>query len=82
VIIMSCVAAPNLDGSACSSIGALKDSQRLNVAVTRARQLLWIVGHAKTLARHSEDWRVLTTDAKLRGEHTVIVTVLLYMCDL
>ena len=44
VILISMVRA-NLEGS----IGFLKDLRRLNVAITRARRKLIIVGHGETL---------------------------------
>jgi len=38
------------------SIGFLRDRRRMNVAFTRARTNLWIVGYVKVLSRN-EDWR-------------------------
>jgi senataxin len=39
----------NID-DATNSIGFLKEWQRLNVAITRAKYSLWVVGHEATLA--------------------------------
>ncbi|GIL53421.1 hypothetical protein Vafri_9010 [Volvox africanus] len=41
-----------------SSLGFLTDVRRMNVALTRARRCLWIVGHAETLAS-SPPWLML-----------------------
>lgn len=40
-----------------ASIGFLSDVRRMNVALTRARLSLWVVGHAGTLAA-CEPWRL------------------------
>ena len=42
----------------CKGIGFLKEWQRLNVAITRAKFAVWIVGHAETLGADSE-WKHL-----------------------
>ncbi|KAF5830889.1 AAA domain-containing protein, partial [Dunaliella salina] len=60
VIIMSAVRA-NGNGN----VGFLKDKRRVNVAVTRARHALWILGHVNTLQK-SEAWSELLKDASLR----------------
>ena len=59
IIIISCVRA-NLK----KQIGFLNESRRLNVALTRARFSLIILGHQKTLAR--SDIAELVTDAHQR----------------
>ena len=58
IVILSCVRAPaEGTGSAygggvggSGSIGFLSEPQRMNVALTRARCAMWVVGHADTLA--------------------------------
>ncbi|GIM05142.1 hypothetical protein Vretimale_9587 [Volvox reticuliferus] len=45
-----------------SSLGFLTDIRRMNVALTRARRCLWIVGHAETLAT-SPPWLMLLRHA-------------------
>ncbi|KAJ1699268.1 hypothetical protein LUZ63_007780 [Rhynchospora breviuscula] len=59
VIIMSCVRASN------HGVGFVADIRRMNVALTRARRALWIVGNANALMQ-SDDWAALIEDAKSR----------------
>jgi superfamily I DNA and/or RNA helicase len=76
-MILSCVRAPS-EGSANTNaaatnnnnntaLGFVSDWRRLNVAVTRAKFSMWIVGHAKTLQGHSDDWSQLITNARQRA---------------
>ena len=44
-------------------MGFLRDERRLNVAITRARYALIVVGHKKTLFRGDATWRGLITHA-------------------
>lgn len=48
-----------------SSIGFVADVRRMNVALTRARLSLWIIGNARTL-QTNENWAALLKDAKDR----------------
>lgn len=72
VIILSCVRAnakPDAvptDAHPGGAIGFLQDVRRINVAITRARRALWILGSAKTL-RRSTVWRDLIADAQCRN---------------
>ena len=77
IIVFSCVRAPNssaavtTDGAIpsddySSGIGFLKEWQRLNVAVTRAKYALWIVGHGSTLSA-DEEWKGLIDYVKGLG---------------
>ncbi|CAJ1960717.1 unnamed protein product [Sphenostylis stenocarpa] len=47
-------------------IGFLDDRQRANVALTRARHCLWILGNEKTLSSSDSLWRNLVNGAKER----------------
>ncbi|KAG0197395.1 DEAD-box type RNA helicase [Mortierella sp. GBA30] len=67
IIIFSCVRA-----SHTGSVGFLADIRRMNVALTRARQSLFILGHAETL-RREEIWGDLVRDAEERGLFTRVV---------
>ncbi|XP_052307958.1 uncharacterized protein LOC18097562 isoform X3 [Populus trichocarpa] len=62
VIIISTVRC-NANGS----VGFLSNRQRVNVALTRARYCLWILGNGATLVNSDTIWKKLVTDAKERG---------------
>lgn len=61
VIILSCVRAE----AHASGVGFVNDVRRLNVAITRAKRALWILGSAATL-QTSPVWRALLDDAQQR----------------
>ncbi|XP_072988634.1 uncharacterized protein [Typha latifolia] len=61
VIILSTVRS-NSKGN----IGFLADNQRTNVALTRAKHCLWILGNASTLSRSGTIWEDLILDAQNR----------------
>ncbi|KAA8532354.1 hypothetical protein F0562_032391 [Nyssa sinensis] len=48
------------------SIGFISSPHRTNVALTRARNCLWILGNEKTLTSSGSVWKELITDAKVR----------------
>ncbi|KAK9449021.1 SEN1 N terminal-domain-containing protein [Limtongia smithiae] len=64
IIILSCVRAQN--GGSSRGVGFLADVRRMNVALTRAKSSLWIIGNMESLVA-SEVWRKLIEDAKRRG---------------
>ncbi|KAL3372688.1 hypothetical protein AABB24_004969 [Solanum stoloniferum] len=49
------------------SVGFLSNFQRANVALTRARYCLWILGNGTTLVNSGSIWKKLVVDAKVRG---------------
>ncbi|KAF7831175.1 putative helicase MAGATAMA 3 isoform X3 [Senna tora] len=61
IIIISTVRSNN-----SGNVGFLSNKQRANVALTRARHCLWILGNASTLERSHSVWRKLVNDAKRR----------------
>lgn len=61
IIIMSCVRA---DASA-RGVGFLRDFRRMNVALTRPKCSMWILGHHDSLIKNGL-WRDLIVDAKER----------------
>ncbi|CAA2988419.1 Hypothetical predicted protein [Olea europaea subsp. europaea] len=62
VIIMSTV---RCNGN--GSVGFLSNCQRANVALTRARYCLWILGNSSTLLKSGSVWKRLVQDSKNRG---------------
>nr|DAD32598.1 TPA_asm: hypothetical protein HUJ06_011449 [Nelumbo nucifera] len=49
------------------SVGFLANFQRTNVALTRARYCLWILGNGETLINSRTIWKSVVLDAKNRG---------------
>ena len=76
IIIYSCVRT-NSSGKTYSKSGNGKpldafwaDERRMNVAITRAKSSLWIVGNSALLER-SHVWHALIQDAKQRNAYMV-----------
>lgn len=66
IIIFSCVRANENRG-----IGFLSDVRRMNVALTRAKSSIFILGHAPAL-RSNPTWRALVEDAESRKLYTSV----------
>ncbi|KAI4299682.1 hypothetical protein L6164_033116 [Bauhinia variegata] len=62
IIIISTVRANGI-----GKVGFVSNRQRTNVAVTRARYCLWVLGNAATLVNSGSVWEKLVADAKNRG---------------
>ncbi|KAL6882577.1 hypothetical protein ACP4OV_011267 [Aristida adscensionis] len=62
VIIISTVRS-----NGAGSVGFLANLQRTNVALTRAKHCLWIVGNAATLFNSRSVWQKIVKDARDRG---------------
>ncbi|KAH9922778.1 SEN1 N terminal-domain-containing protein [Epithele typhae] len=62
IIILSCVRA----GPGLQTVGFLRDVRRMNVALTRSKASLFILGHAPTLERSDETWRRIVENARAR----------------
>jgi len=61
IVLLSCVRAGT------GPIGFVRDKRRLNVALTRARHALYVIGSEPALRQGSTDWNALLDDAKSRG---------------
>ncbi|KAJ8770865.1 hypothetical protein K2173_021780 [Erythroxylum novogranatense] len=75
ILILSTVRASNscstANGINFSSIGFVADVRRMNVALTRAKLSLWILGNSRTL-QSNHNWAALVKDAK---ERNLIISV-------
>ncbi|MCH79336.1 P-loop containing nucleoside triphosphate hydrolases superfamily protein [Trifolium medium] len=70
ILLLSTVRAAHSSSAASeinsSSIGFVADIRRMNVALTRAKLSLWILGNARTL-QTNHNWAALVKDAKERN---------------
>ncbi|XP_057504671.1 uncharacterized protein LOC130788134 [Actinidia eriantha] len=70
ILVLSAVRAAETCSTATminsSNIGFVADVRRMNVALTRARLSLWILGNARTL-QSNHNWDALVKDAKERN---------------
>ena len=63
IIILSCVRS-----NAQRQLGFVADARRLNVAITRAKNAMWIIGSSQHLARNAI-WKSLIEDARDRKRY-------------
>ncbi|KAF8630856.1 hypothetical protein AX17_005215 [Amanita inopinata Kibby_2008] len=63
IIILSCVRG----GTSQDTVGFLADLRRMNVALTRAKSSLFILGNVATLERSNTTWAEIITDARSRS---------------
>ncbi|PWY99732.1 hypothetical protein BCV70DRAFT_161805, partial [Testicularia cyperi] len=77
IIILSCVRSSNEP----RSIGFLSDRRRLNVAITRAKSNLFIIGNATHLKRSDPLWNSLVTTAEACGAIQPVTVSLLQKGD-
>lgn len=66
VIILSCVRGGQDDNRSTGGIGFLKDTRRMNVALTRAKSSLFIIGNHSALGQ-DKNWKALVNEAQERG---------------
>lgn len=66
VIILSCVRA-----SSGSSVGFVADVRRMNVAITRAKRALWVLGNLSTLQANAT-WAALIQYVALVHRNTLL----------
>jgi senataxin len=55
IIIINCVRSNKVQ-EVKASLGFLTDYRRMNVAITRARHFLFVIGNGETLKRDKEVW--------------------------
>jgi senataxin len=72
IIIYSCVrtGSTKFFSSSSSSSSFWADVRRMNVAITRAKSSLWIIGNSMLL-KQSPAWEALITNAKERGVYFI-----------
>lgn len=58
---------PTVRSNGAGSVGFVTNLQRTNVALTRAKHCLWIVGNGTTLSSSSSVWQKIIKDAQDRG---------------
>ena len=85
VVLFSCVRASGVSGwsgggegatgegaTGRRTIGFLADARRLNVALTRPRKCMVVVGHSATLSGADATWKALWDDARARNATLVL----------
>ena len=75
IVIFSCVRAKSRAEGDKPGVGFLADVRRMNVALTRARRALWIVGHSETLkVQCAGSYRAQGWDLPMRA-HRIVLAV-------
>ncbi|XP_030546834.1 uncharacterized protein LOC115752685 isoform X1 [Rhodamnia argentea] len=84
ILILSTVRAAKpgsaMGGISSSTIGFVADVRRMNVALTRAKLSLWILGNSRTL-KTNRSWAALLEDAKARSLFVSVKTPYRSMFD-
>ena len=76
LLLLHYLISPSFISHSLTGIGFLKEWQRLNVAITRAKYAVWIVGHAETLGTDME-WKHLLDFCKEKRlfSHTKLIFI-------
>ena len=70
IVIFNCVRSNN-DYNLYSSLGFLNDLRRLNVAITRPKHFLFLIGNSNTLNKH-KIWKAMIDNCKSIGGYIQI----------
>ncbi|PLW47414.1 hypothetical protein PCANC_05849 [Puccinia coronata f. sp. avenae] len=77
IIILSCVRGGKDDHSSGGGIGFLKDIRRMNVALTRAKSSMFIIGNRAVLSQ-DPTWKALVDDAAERSVISEVTSQMFY----
>ncbi|OAV97590.1 hypothetical protein PTTG_01906 [Puccinia triticina 1-1 BBBD Race 1] len=77
IIILSCVRGGRNDNNSGGGIGFLKDIRRMNVALTRAKSSMFIIGNRGVLSQ-DPTWKALVDDAVQRSVISEVTSQMFY----